>query len=163
MAHPVFNELFRTCCRLLRLSFLPFLPLVVMTTIPMSYDAKLCHFLVLQSYCNLGADSGLNPSECSEGFKYDVISSSLLSFPHNGTLFKRTRWRSYPDDPPSRHLGLDSGTQPPPPPSHPPTHRVSYGRSSFAPISNFPLLRLLPPLRFHRNRTVLHRIIHHQS
>lgn len=66
--------------------------------------------------------------EFSERFKYDVISSSLLS--SSITASSSTRRRSYPDDSPSHDSDLTPRTQPSPPPAtHPSTHRSPSTRS----------------------------------
>ncbi|KAI0247904.1 hypothetical protein BJV78DRAFT_1241630 [Lactifluus subvellereus] len=65
--------------------------------------------------------------EFSERFKYDVISSSLLS--SSITAPSSTRRRSYPDDSPSHDSDLTTRTLPSPPAAHPPTHRTPTTRS----------------------------------
>lgn len=91
---------------------------------PTTYHAKRLHFQFLNIVVTSVQNHHSTRQEFSERFKYDVISSSLLS--SSITSPSSTRRRSYSDDSPSHDPDLTARTASSPPPTgHPVTHRSS--------------------------------------
>ena len=101
---------------------------MTMMNIPLSMILNVFTFQFLNIVVTSVQNQRSTLQEFSERFKYDVISSSLLS--SSITAPSSSRRRSYPDDSPSHDSDLTSRTRPSPPPAtHPPTHRSPTARS----------------------------------
>jgi hypothetical protein len=101
---------------------LSFLPLIAMMNIPQSVMLNAFVFQSLNIIVTSVQNHRSTLREFSERFKYDVISSSLLS--SSITAPSSTRRRSYSDDSVSHDPDLATRTWPSPPPAaHSPIHR----------------------------------------